>query len=310
LRGGGRGRLYGPEPQSRREHGGAAPVGLPEPQEVRREGPEAAEQPGHERVFVGRGQQRVGGPLGADRAGARRAHRGGAERARSVRWPDRDVIGQLEQAVHGPVLGAGELLGASWVDQVGAGDRADHQGSACEDARRPVAIEEQERQVLVGVPGSAQRAQPEATQVELVAVAEAGVVEGATAGGRRDDGRAVGGGELAGTGEEVGVQMGVRGVRDPQRPLGRDRPQLTQVATGVDGQRSTVAEVDEVGGVAEAVVGHRHDGRAGHAASVGLAGHLSTVRRDGSHPVLVASTEMLLTPYVALALRAWSEMNA
>ena len=75
-------------------------------------------------------------------------------------------------------------------------------------------------------PGGGQGAQRQPAEVDLVAVAEAAVVEGALPGGRGEDLRAVVGGELAGAGQEVGVQVGVGGVRDRAARAGR-RPRRT-----------------------------------------------------------------------------------
>jgi hypothetical protein len=69
--------------------------------------------------------------------------------------------------------------------------------------------------VFRGVAGGRKRAQGEAAEVDLVAVAQADVVERALPGGRREDLRAVIAGELPGAGQEVGVQVGLGRVHDP-----------------------------------------------------------------------------------------------
>jgi hypothetical protein len=111
----------------RREYGGTAPVGLAQPVEVGRVGPETVDQPCDELVLTQRLQQAVGGAFDADRAGALRASRCRTERARTMRWPHGDLVGQLEQPLHRSVLGAGKFLGAFRVDQVGASDGTDKQ---------------------------------------------------------------------------------------------------------------------------------------------------------------------------------------
>ena len=77
-----------------------------------------------------------------------------------------------------------------------------------------VAVEQQVREVLVGVPGCAQGPQPQPAQVDLVAVAQPGVGERPRPGGRGEQVRAVGAARSTGAGEEVGVQVGVGRERD------------------------------------------------------------------------------------------------
>jgi hypothetical protein len=91
------------------------------------------------------------------------------------------------------------------------------------------------------------------------------------AGGGGEHRCAVGVGQLAGAGQEIGVQMGVRGERHPQPPLLNGRPHGAQVAAGVHHQGPTVAEVGEVGAVAQPLVDQRHDGWITHRLSSGVA---------------------------------------
>jgi hypothetical protein len=51
------------------------------------------------------------------------------------------------------------------------------------------------------------------------------------------------GGELPAPRDEVGVQVRLRRVGDPQMPLPRCRAQGSQVPARVDGQRSPITEV-------------------------------------------------------------------
>jgi hypothetical protein len=83
-------------------------------EEVRRVGPEAGEQPRHERVLVRRAdQQRVGCPFAADGGGSLTTRRRGAERPATVGRVDRQVVGQRQQpSGDRPVGGTGERLGA------------------------------------------------------------------------------------------------------------------------------------------------------------------------------------------------------
>ena len=118
-------------------------------------------------------------------------------------------------------------------------------------------VKEQEGQVLGGVPGRGQRAQGQPAEVDLVAVAEADMVEVPVTGGRGQDRRVVVGVQLPGAGQEVGVQVGVGGVRDPQTTSGGSAADRAQVPRRVHRQRPTVAEVEQVGAVAQALVHHR-----------------------------------------------------
>ena len=80
------------------------------------------------------------------------------------------------------------------------------------------------------------------------------VRELAVPGSRGQDGGAVLGGESDRAAEEVGVQVGVRGVGDTQTAWVRRRAQAPQVQAGIDRERPAVAEVEQVGGVAQPVV--------------------------------------------------------
>ncbi len=277
----GRGRADRLQVGRRTEKGGPAAVPLAEVVEVAGIGAQRGEQRGDERVLVSGPQQRVGRPFLADAAGPLGPGWCGAERAGAVGGPQRDVVGQGEQALHRAVLAAGQLLGAGRVDQVGAGGGADDEGPAGEHPDRCVAVEEQVGEVLVGVAGGGEGAQSEPAEVDLVAVAQPDVVELAAAGGGGEDGRAVGGGEVEGAGEEVGVQVGLGRERDAETGRGGHLPEAAQVAAGVDGQRPAVAEVDQVGAVPEPLVDHGDQGRSTHGPSTSH----SSRRRLNSAPV-------------------------
>jgi hypothetical protein len=114
-------------------------------------------------------------------------------------------------------------------------------------------------------PGGGQRAQRQPAQVHLVAFVEAGVPEVAVAGGGGQHGRARVVGQLNRAGEEVGVQVGVRGERHGEpAPLGRGA-QRAQVPARVHGEGTAVAQIDEVGAVAEALVEQRYQAFVGEA---------------------------------------------
>jgi hypothetical protein len=80
-------------------HVGAAPVPLPQSQEVRRVAPEAAEEQVHERVLVLGGEQRVGGLLAADGRDPIGPRRGAAERTCPVRRVDGQVLWERQDAL-------------------------------------------------------------------------------------------------------------------------------------------------------------------------------------------------------------------
>jgi len=72
----------------------AALVDRSQPQEVRGEAAQPAEQPLGERLLVGGGQQQVVGPFGADGGGPLGVTRGRAERPGPVGGVDPQVVGQ------------------------------------------------------------------------------------------------------------------------------------------------------------------------------------------------------------------------
>ena len=78
-------------------------------------------------------------------------------------------------------------------------------------------------------PGVRPGPQGEPAQVHLITVGQPVMGERAAPGGRAEDFRAVAGGELAGPGQEIGMQVGFRRERDPQ-PIpaggGPHRPQV------------------------------------------------------------------------------------
>jgi hypothetical protein len=130
-----------------------------------------------------------------------------------VGGPHRCGVRQGSQAEQGGVLGPGQLVAAICAEQVGAGGRSDDQRPAGEHPDRGGAVADQERQVLVGVSRRGQRLQGEPAHVHLVTVNEPVVMEPAVTRRRGQDRRAVLGGQLAGAGQEVRVQVGVRRVR-------------------------------------------------------------------------------------------------
>jgi hypothetical protein len=98
--------------------------------------------------------------------------------------------------------------------------------------------------MLVGMAGRAQRPQPQATEVDLVTVAQAAVGELAVPGRRSQHPRAFGRRQLPGAGQEVRVQVRVGGERDRQPPASRGIGRRAQVEAHVDHHRPAVAEID------------------------------------------------------------------
>jgi len=83
--------------------------------------------------------------------------------------------------------------------------------------------------MLGGMPRRGPGPQCQSAQVHLVPVGQSPVLPNSPLGGGGEDLRAVGHGQLPGAGQEVRVQVGVGGERDPQPvPAGR-RPHRPQV---------------------------------------------------------------------------------
>ena len=227
-------------PASAVEDARAAPVDLAQPAEVRRVAAErrraAARRTRPRRGAASSGlvafsRADGGGPLGAGR--------GGAERPGAVGGPHRGRrrAARPAGAASGTGRGPAPRCGPAPSRSVRAAD-ADDQRPAGEHPDRRGAVEQQERQVLVGVPGRGQRAQGQPAQVDLVAVAQAAVVE--RRGRPAAEARTCAPSSAASwtrAGQEVGVQVGVGGERDPQpAPVG-GRAHRAQVARRVDRQR-------------------------------------------------------------------------
>jgi hypothetical protein len=128
--------------------------------------------------------------------------------------------------------------------------------------------------VLVGVPGRGQRHQAQPAEVDLVTFAQSAVFEPAPAGGRGQDRGAVLVCQLHSPGQEVRMQMGVRGEPDPHAGLARCGAHRPQVTRRVNHECRAVCEVDQVAGVAQPVI---HDCRRLHTAGAGLRCRAHTV---------------------------------
>ena len=114
--------------------------------------------------------------------------------------------------------------------------------------------------------GGGERLQGQATEVDLVLVGQAAVGERSAASRRREHLRPVGG-QLNAAGHEVGMQMGLGAVNHPEAVLGGSGVDGTQVAAGVNGHGASIAEVDQVGGVAQPLVDQGDDGDFAHGGS-------------------------------------------
>jgi hypothetical protein len=115
------------------------------------------------------------------------------------------------------------------------------------------------------VPGGRKHPQGEPAEVHLLAVVQRPVGEAQPAGAGREDLGAGGGGQLPAAGQEVGMQVGLGRVGDPQPPPPGQLQVRRRVAGRVDRQGPPVAQLDQVGAVAETIVDDRVDG--GHGSS-------------------------------------------
>jgi hypothetical protein len=122
-----------------------------------------------------------------------------------VRRPHLDINGQGGQPAQRGVLSPRQLLGALVGHQVGARRRPDDQRPAGEHPDLAVTVEQQKREVLVGVAGREQGAQAQAAEVDLVAVAQSGVGEFAVTERRREYPSLARSAELVCAGKEIGV---------------------------------------------------------------------------------------------------------
>jgi hypothetical protein len=95
-----------------------------------------------------------------------------------------------------------------------------------------------------------------------------GEAEPAGAGGQ--DLSAVGGGQLAAAGQEVGVQVGLGGIGDPQPPPAGQLQVRGRIPGRIDHQGPSVAQLDHIGAVAQAFVDDRVNG--GHGGLLGWIG--------------------------------------
>ncbi|MER6175673.1 hypothetical protein [Streptosporangium sp. NPDC001681] len=112
--------------------------------------------------------------------------------------------------------------------------------------------------MLIGVTRRGRRPQPQPAQVDLVTAGQAPMREGLVPVGGDQHGCAELVAELHGTGQEIGVQVRVGSVRNRQAAPPRGGVQGAQVAAGVHGQATAIAQVNEVGAVAQSFVHQRY----------------------------------------------------
>src|ERR1700730_17241016 len=102
---------------------------------------------------------------------------------------------------------------------------------------------------MVAVTAREKRTQSQSAEVHLVAVVKPGVGEFAVTGRRRQHLCPIGDTELVCAGKEVGMQVRVGGERHSQTKPGGGRMHGAQVTAHIDDECTSVAEVDEVGGI-------------------------------------------------------------
>ena len=258
------------------EHGGAVPVLALHPPEVRRRVGLAVEEFGDEALLVvvlhvlGPPREL---PLVTHRAGRQGPQGLAAGRARAVGREHLDVVGQGEEAL----AQAGEQLlgavdaGVLVVRRVAAGGLVEQVRSAEVTTEHEVAGErvaglvgeravgDEEHEVLGRVAGGVHGLELDVAELDGVAVAEPLALEAiapvvaALVG--EVDGGAGRGGQLAGAGQVVGVDVGLGDLDDGHAVLVGHVEIGPQVAAGVHDDRLAAAlAADEVAGVGQVVV--------------------------------------------------------
>ena len=174
---------------------------------------------------------------------------GGAEQNEPAPWVGHTATSSpAGQPLQRPVLRAGQLLGPLRVDQVGPGRRTHDQRPAGEHPERPRPVERSRTPRARGCApesaapaGSARPGRPRHRHPGRGAGSPP--VPAAEARTRAPSPRA----SSDRPGEEIGVQMGVGGVRDPQpAPWRRPRRMPRRSRRGVHRQCAAVAQVEQV----------------------------------------------------------------
>ncbi len=234
-------------------------VDLAELEEIGREGAEAGQETSDEGVLVGRVQQRVRRSFAADRGHTTCPGGDRAERPGAVGWVHGDLVGQAEQPLvdRGPQR-PGQLLGTFGADEVGARHRPGEQRPAAEQGARAVAVAEQVREVFGRVAGGGQRFEREASEIHGLPRNQP-VMRMAEPRAARREHSGTPCRQLSAAGDEVGVEMRLGRRRERQAPPLRLGEIRADVAHRVDHHGRSVAQVHQVGTVAQTLVDQGHD---------------------------------------------------
>jgi hypothetical protein len=227
---------------------------------VRGERAEAGEQARDELVFVGQAEQCVRPTLLAEGAGSVRRSGGRAERAGTVRGIDGQLVGECveaaEPAEHLVRQGLGELRSA----QVSAADRAHHQRAAREQRGGGVALVHEVGVVVGRMTRSRNCDQLDPRgELDVGAVGEGPVRRREPRRRGREEHDVAATDQARAPGHVVGVRVRVDGPGETKpEPVGELLLDVGE-ARGIDERGGTVAEIDQVRRVAEALVHERVD---------------------------------------------------
>ncbi len=226
--------------------GGAAPVDLPQPQEIGRVAAQPAEQHLHESVLARRAEQQVPCLLGADGGGALRTSRRRAERPGSIRRVHGQVIGQGEDPLAQRALQRPGAIRSVRATAPTSNEPPENSATG----RLPSRIRyDRCSGVCPGVPSARSVSPPRSTSSPSPSPRW-----GTRSRRPQRQGPGTMRGQLPAAGHEVRMQVGLRRIdhREALAPRGsRVRPGVTP---GVDHQRPAVTEIDHVGGIAQALI--------------------------------------------------------
>jgi len=167
----------------------------------------------------------------------------------------------VRQTPRGVELRVGEVLGAVRVHQVGAPDAAVEQRPAGKHRGRLAVVADDERHVVLGVPGGLQHPDLQRAHGQQVAVVDRAPVEGDLLAALQPVGRAGPTGELQAPADVVVVQVRVQHQHARPTALGQHRLEPVQVALRIDDQRLAprAALADDVAAVTQLGRLDRHD---------------------------------------------------
>lgn len=261
-------------------------------------------------------QHRVGLPLAADRRGRRVGLRGGAEGAEAVCREDLGVVRQkVGQPVRRGVLVADQVVRVFGAEQIGAAGGAEEQRAAGEDAHLSagaacgVQVAQCVGEVGEGVARGGKHGEAHAvTDLDDVAVADLGPLEGDLVGAVDQVGRAGGPRESETASDVVVVDVGLEDVGQAHVVLGQQIEDPVDVALRVDHERD-LAVVDQVAAVAQGRGLDRDDcqvireGALGHDAQPFLIGRPDRIQAPVPPATLTASKPWATRTSVIAALR-------